>query len=489
MDFKDYFKYSLLDNENDFNRIYLGDFINKFYDNHVDIDKIPFSLYLVELLPYVGRILTLNQVHIVHSQQQNKKIPINCYSLAVFKSGGGKGYIKSILDGLFSNYTDFELKKVFDARCCQLIQEAHNNPDYNAVQLKQAIRDLKIEFQGIDSVRDITRAGIRNLGETLKKFDKPTGGVFIYIDEFAKYLNSAKNNDIKNDFISAALEISELGQLEGTILAKEKFEGIKFLPVNMLMATTGNRLMQGDLSKEFIDMLIDGWARRLLIAYPLNDTMSKENSNDGLMFEDPKLFLQLNKSNWDVESYNSLKLTIDLIIKNSYDRTELYLSDECWELVELYRHYCEYMGKKQKEGSLIQIELLNRHWKALKLVGIIHAIDSKMNNSLISIDEYRKAVYIVEYFSYHLNRLVLGRVYTDIDFLLDVFKDNLDKEIGLNDIYQNPNMRNINLKYKQFTTWFRENIIIIKQELERQGYQLKSKNFKYKLIIKPNNEL
>ena len=470
--FEDFYDYSLLNLESNFDRFKLGYFVNAFYDNNFNLtssDNIPFSLYLVGLLPFICRLLTLNQVYISLPNEINSKIPINCYSFGFFGSGGGKGRVASALSEIMSEYSK-RLKNKFDIQRNKLILELQQK-GYTQKQESQLIDELKRTFKGNDLLGDITTAGFRSSAEKFSQFEKPIGGIFIIIDEFSEFIRYCMKNELKNDTLTTFFKIYDNGKLAGTQLKEKSYESIDFLPTNIVMTGTYKKLQNGDIGQFFRQKLDEGLARRAIMALPSANEMAffEKRNNDDYLKNPIEHFNSQKTMNTFI--YQNLKKEIIEIIDNSENLKELKLDEDALLIFYNYKEHC-YQRSKNIKDELLKVEMINRFWKALKLAGVYHCLNTKLGTSVLGLDAFRQAIYTVEYFGFHFKRFIENENVLETDYIIKILLENIDKLMTGRDISRHRYFKEIKMGRRTPKQFLKDNTQQIREDCLAMGYLL-----------------
>jgi len=475
------FQYSLLPSESLFKKELLGDFINICHNTQFNTrigDNMPFSLYLIELMVFMCDLLAINRVNVADINS-NDVVVCNCYAFAFYNSGVGKGRTYNILHDLFKPVRE-KMKENFETKKIALITaiQLQNLPKN---QERQEIKEINKQMTYVNSQSDFTRAGIRNIYDAYLYFDKPIGGLFQYFDEFSDYLVSLKGNTLKNDALSAMYGLYDKGKLGGSALADRKIAEMDFFPVNLLGVSHFVTLIEKNIFNEFVGRLNGGLARRSLFACESQKELDLLKNKSKINHrENPLGFLQENDKPFDYESFNYLQNYLIQIIKNSRINNCLILNEDAKIIYKLYVKECKDRAEKTVDKTL-SVEKLNRFWKVLKLSAVFHALNSQLNNNIITCNDILQSIYIVEYFGFHLERFLSIIPDTDTDILFNIFNDKIDTWLTVYDIAKHKYFRKINIGNRYPRQWIIDNMKGVIEYAKYNNCELIREKYKFML--------
>jgi hypothetical protein len=347
------------------------------------------------------------------SQEVPTSIMINLFA----PSGDGK-------DGALTSGRT-ALKEAYDLVQDKLIEEAQNKA--KAITIKQDIKNKRKE--GIDE------ADIEGSDEGWEKnYREPSKGVV----KMANYQSLTAEADLiqKNSIGNIFLQISEFGS---SLSTKQDLEDIMVLVGELYDIGVAPEDLKK--TKELKTSAIDGIAISCLVHSSLtpilNNAKAKEkllnfygmflgrrtftgvttltDSTEGLTLESSVSEIILNedsKSNEvdslldEIGSYgvNSVSRLI-----NNINLRRLSLSDKARDLYVIYKKINRVYRKlayfnhiEFKQNGLL-VELINRHWKAIKLAGVWALADG---TSEISADHMKQAIYYTEFMGKHFRYLL-----------------------------------------------------------------------------------
>ena len=76
----------------------------------------------------------------------------------------------------------------------------------------------------------------------------------------------------------------------------------------------------------------------------------------------------------------------------------------------------------------------------------MHALNNKFEDNVITVEDIRQAIYIVEYFSFHYERFLTGGGADDIDIILSIFKENKNKWLQMKDLTRHHDFKKLAFK-------------------------------------------
>lgn len=459
-------------------------------------ENLCFSSAFIVLLVQLSRPLNFFKFYIDLSQESNKpKIPMNVYGINILKSGGGKGLTNNIMKGLLDfDYTKREFIK-------QMGEDILKSEDFNDDEKKNInknINKLK-KVAEIEEQSSASTAGMRTMNEKFKEIfselgiedneEKWIGSAFFNLQELADSLENANSYD--KDFFSTLKEMYDLGDFSAKALKTELLSSIKRFYISFLGATTDKTLQNNpEVSRLLNNFFISGHARRSLVSMPSNQEIkivnSQQKNTDGLSLR------ELFEAKRFVESEDVAKIKKQ--VKNNICRfanrarngeKSIKITDECYFYYMVYKLLCAERAKEVNSG-ILELEIENRFWKALKISGILALYDGAFS---ITPDYFCEAVKIVEYYSHHFKRFLNNRV-TDVndkivELLLDNKKDG--KVCGITNLALRTN-NEVNSYRKENVTsgdFIKKTMKEVEEVLDKIGYQLycEKKGYRGKTIV------
>ena len=459
-------------------------------------ENLCFSSAFIVLLVQLSRPLNFFKFYIDLSQESNKpKVPMNVYGINILKSGGGKGLTNNIMKGLL----DFEYtKREFINQMGEDIIDRGNFNEDEKKNINKNINKLR-NVANVEEQASASTAGMRLMNENyleiysnlglIDKEDKWVGSAFFNLQEMADSLENANSYD--KDFFSTLKEMYDLGEFSAKALKTGMLSAIRQFYISFLGATTDKTLQNNpEVSRLLNNFFISGHARRSLVSMPsdkeFNIVSSQQKNTDGMSLR------ELFEAKKFVESEDVIQIRKQ--IKNNICRfasmarkgeKAIKLSDECYFYYMVYKMLCAERAKDVNSG-ILELEVENRFWKALKISGILALYDGAFN---ITPDYFCEAVKIVEYYSHHFRRFLNNRV-TDVndkivELLLDSKKDG--KLCGITNLALRTN-NEVNSYRKENVTsgdFIKKAMKDVEEVLDKIGYQLfiDKKGYRGKTIV------
>ena len=432
-------------------------------------ENLCFSSGFSVMLAHLSRPLNFYKINIHLTQESNKPyVPMNIYIMNILSSGGGKGLSNNVMEDLLSfekSKNDF-INEVFMSE----------NPSKEDKIILEKLKSLsKCEI-----LNDATTAGLRNLHKGFKdsinnlNILNDFGSAFYNLEEFADYLETS--GSFQKDFLSSLKEIYDLGNLGGKVLADNVKEPIKKFYVSFVASTTDKTLQEnGKVSSLFNQYLISGNARRSLMAVPgiieFEKINNKAKKNDGLNLRE--LFEATRYNSEDscdlLRQKISQKVTrFKEMLQN--DKNSIELTSEAYFYYSVYKKYCSRRAENIS-GSILKVEMENRHWKALKISGLLmlyvedycHEINEKY---------YLEAIKIVEYYSFHLKRFLRNRVMGVADKIAEILIDSIKNGITRKDLMGNNEVNSYRPSNMTSSKFIESQMSEVEELLEHYGYRL-----------------
>lgn len=389
-------------------------------------DNLCFSSAFIVILAQLSRPLNFYKFHIDLYQESNQpKVPMNIYGINILKSGGGKGLTNNIVKGLLNfDYT----KKEYVRNLCKSLSYGLN--DNEKKEFNKNTRKI-LAIIDAEEQASASTAGMRVAEDELKTLfsaigleeKKWVGSAFYNLQELADSLENASNYD--KDFFSTLKEMYDLGEFSAKALKTGIMGSIKRFYISFLGATTDKTLQSNPRTARLLNnFFISGHARRSLISMPcakeMNIVESKKKKTDGLTLKE----LVNAKKYVETSAVTDIKNQIENNIRRIADdarmgKISIKLTDECYFYYIVYKLLCAEKAKKVN-SNILELEMENRFWKALKISGILAYYDGATE---ISEDYFCEAVKIVEYYAHHFKRCLNNRV-TDVnDKIIELLMD------------------------------------------------------------------
>lgn len=444
---------------------------------------IPPDALLLSAIVKISQIAGINKVQVSSTtiDTSDNCTPANIYGITFLESGSGKdkplrdidkNLIHAIKEDFYRRASDYRATK---AATTEKQAESKYGTKQSAERSKfisnNSARFLPLEMS------NATPEGFIASREAFQ--DARFGSTFIKISEFGDYITS--DNKTREEFLSIVSEVFDHGDSGPKILKSEK-ESIEITNVSSsaIFHTASSGLLSGKGRDKLFIFLNRGVARRSLICYPspiaIDDKTIEEIYEESKIATNEVKSLQEELKQCFMHMYTSTKnLTdgtlADAIIEKLPSNTYIY-SDEANDRIEMYQIENNIEARRildNTEAAGLKSELTGRHWRALKLSGLIAAFEHP-DQKTVEIDDLEKAIEICTNFAKQMARFYKAKPTSESEMLLNHFLENKDKWISTMDL------RSMWFVHKdKFTQWFNNSIDPLAEELEDRGYTLESK--------------
>lgn len=449
--------------------------------------------FLMPLIPDTPVIALIQMINVKFSQIvshyrcsftiTSNGIPklINYYGLTFMDSGMGKDkplmFLEDYITNSYQEHFQHESSSWFKLKTDEVISESETlkskaaKDKYLEANLP---RTLNIEMS------DATAEGFAKVRATFQ--EAGFGGTFVKIDEFGDYITS--DNNTRQEFLSA-LKTAYDGNLGLKEIKTEKTTSVtKNIPSNAIFYTSKAGLFTGKNNDKLMRFLNRGMARRCFVCCPddsdLTGYHTYKNSEYNTMDE---IFVEKDLEINAIENSKQFSEIVSKILNNTYNDAVYALNDNAYIAYKYYVKLCKGRAqkfKKEFESGLIS-ELLGRHWKMLKLAGII-AVVSHPELKEITAKDILYAVYQTELFGLHFQRFYGANDETDDHKLFKFFLKNRNNWVSKSEIRCE---KFVNENY--FKHWFSENLQLVMERAEAENLTIIEKKFtrntiKYKMI-------
>ena len=381
-----------------------------------------------------------------------KPAPVNMYSMAFLRSGGGKDSAMSFMRLIYKPFMDEyqqEINDIVDQRLEELQLEAQRKglkgKAYMDYVDKRALRRVALIYN------DGTYESLPKIASTVAALGR--GSLNYSFSEFMDYLNNNPHSPfltlLKTSYDDGYIQAKSTKGQDEVINVQATFNVISY-------ATMDN--VSRVLDKQFRDQLVGGYGRRFLMIYPSDSEYRKQGEYNPDTDAALDSYLQAMQS--AVAGYKSMfeKHNMFKFSEESRVRLTKYNAsndDKAMTIIDT-------------SGAALCNEMRARAWRASKISALFHMMDMspKMTDEeagTISIKSVEQAIYFVEYCAEHYIRFAeTPKTDTDIDLLYKFLKKNLGKTLTMADITKQPFIGNRNIRS------FLENNVPIIDDLARQ---------------------
>jgi len=434
----------------------------------------PKESLILALIVKISQSLMLNRVSVTFSETTT---PINIYALNFMGSGEGKDKPLKILDSeimdTYKNMFNEKMRDYIVKEEKKVLEKADDKYKSGRAEKEKFIEQQKPR-QLVSELSDATLEGFLAMRQAFATAG--FGGTFVKISEFGDYITSQNNSRL--EFISAITEIYDFGDSKPKIIKGEReYSEVNGVPSTILFHTSLSGLLEGNANKQLLTFLNRGLGRRCFISCPDPLPASFEGTRELLFQEYKDTITSANNMITDVKQMFSNAIGYTKINNNFRftEEADLILFD-----YKLYNHYRASQRDYYEEDAL-RAELKNRHWKCLKLAGLIAAFEHPKKNE-VTTDDLQVAIYITELFGFHLASFFGKQEIEGYQKLYGFLKYNLNKWVSKTDIRSQRFVGKNN-----FTRWLEENIQFSEELASKDGYTLEkedngSRGEKYRLV-------
>lgn len=432
---------------------------------------MPRALAFLVACVKVGSICGLNNVEVKSSMVGGDAgtTAANIYVLTFLNSAGGKDKSLRDIDRALCDFIDSDFQE--RARSARL--ERLKGLKEESIELFPDNETEQKKYQTANR----PRALVRELSDaTLEGFvamrqayyQAGWGGTFVKISEFGDYITS--DNMARFEFLSMLTEVYDHGDNNAKITKGER-ENVPVynVPSNAIMHTSPAGLLTGKNRERLMNFLNRGIARRALVCYPEREIVFEtEDIMANIEIKKKKkaeaVALQPQLKSYFEAFYNNTKCDFD----TTYNTNNTFVLTEAAEQI-LAQYEVANMIESSKisendELSGVASELSGRHWKALKLSGIIAAFEHPDNKIVTDLD-VEAAIAMCDEYGGHLKRFYKAEPTAGYEKLYDYFARENSVWKTLTDIRAERFVAK-----DQFTRWFNENIDTVAEMLDQAGY-------------------
>ncbi|MCH9665533.1 MAG: DUF3987 domain-containing protein [Gammaproteobacteria bacterium] len=336
------------------------------------------KFFRVILLYFIAKMASAMQVTMV--TKDTGEIPVNLYAIALATSGFGKNRSISIIeDSFISQFRQNFTNTIFPGLADKAIQDyaikTHNAT--TGTGINEYIKTIKEEFKKMGSyLFEFDEATVPALKQLRQKvLMAGCGSINLQIDEIGS--NLLKSDDV----LTAFLDLYDLGITKNKLI-KSTTDNLRSVilegrtAANMLLFGTPSKLLDnGPVEKTFMSFLDTGFARRCVFALGDTEDDIEEMTPAELQKMATDIFntiTQLNTSPtmnyWsdtfgDMADFDKHKLQIDV-------------PDQVSISLHSYRLQCEKLATTVPDQDTVKkAEMQHRHFKALKVAGILAFIE------------------------------------------------------------------------------------------------------------------
>jgi len=312
-------------------------------------------------------------------------IPVNFYGMMLASSGVGKGKITNLLEenitGMFEERFMKQLApEVSDDRLHFLAeQRAITNGTSEPIELAEVLKEWNRLPKHLYSFSDATIEGVKAKRVKLSMIE--LGATNLEIDEIA--LNIERVSEV----LALFLEAYDIGKAKQKLIKVDSNSESLKVPANAFFFGTPARLLNGGKAEKiFIDLLAQGYARRMFFGYLSDEVEAIEISTQDKLAAMRDMSVAANM--------DEVKLYFAKFADKRYQGKVLSIIDEVATIIIDYEKDCIKRAKSFKRHQEIErAEISHRYWKVVKLAGILCFIDDRDS---ISEEDVTDAIAVAE---------------------------------------------------------------------------------------------
>lgn len=321
----------------------------------------------------------ITQTGVNFKQYANSKPAIlSYYGINFMNSGSSKDYSVDCINNYLIPFVEKSLKDKI---------ETYKEDYYNEHMLNATTKTQKAQVEkDVQNIRvanyELHNPNCTGLYKEAEQINKiHFGSLFIRIGEFGDYLDSivGNNNPSKKELYQKLKEIYE-GTIAPSIIASDsKREVLKNIPVQVLIYTDFENLLNPKIKQYYIASLKTGQARRGFVYMPLDKNRKisyprKPEEKNEAIFE----LLSLQKRYKEIfDNLNNLK-------NKTFD-----LSGDAQEYLYDYNCRCIDFFNDSKDDIIVRLEKKESFWKITKLAVVYGILDG--SNNLIKMKHVKMA--------------------------------------------------------------------------------------------------
>lgn len=397
----------------------------------------------------------------VKFKQYNNAISksLSYYAINFMASGAAKDYtidcINNYLLDFIEPYLDNELKtykqKYYEEQYAARVVGA--NPK-NRSKIEQQIEEELEQIRVVNT--EIEEANLTGVYEEARQIEKVgIGAIFIRIPELGDYIDSATRMDKDKRSLMKKMKNIYEGTITPSIIGGDKKrKPVKDIPVQALMYTDFENLLDPQNNKFFKEMLKTGYARRCFIYMPQNEDRKINYPTD------PRVL------NEQIYKAKSLQQQLHQIFERLMPR-ELLFSEEAQDWIYDYKCKCiDEVNKMLHKKSIIATDVSESFWKIQKL-SVLYAVLDDPFTPLVDSKHIEMAASFYKCISPSLRYVMEKREKTVVERVAEYI---VEQERPL--ITKMELRKQKFVSEREFTDWLSKNFDAVKEELSVMGYSI-----------------
>ena len=384
---------------------------------------------------------------------------LSYYAINFMASGAAKDYaidcINNYLLDFLEPYLDDELNKYkehyYEEQYTTRVIGA--NPK-NRAKIEQQIEEELNQIRVVNT--EIEEANLTGVYEEARQIEKVgVGAIFIRIPELGDYIDSATRMDKDKRSLMKKMKNIYEGTITPSIIGGDKKrKPIKDIPVQALMYTDFENLLDPQNNKFFKEMLKTGYARRCFIYMPQTEDHKINYPTDPRVLDE-----QICKA-------RGIRQQLQHIFTRLTAK-ELIFSEEAQDWIYQYKCKCiDKVNKMRHKKSIIATDLSESFWKIQKL-SVLYAVLDDPFTVLIDSTHVQMAASFYECISPSLKYVMERRETTVVEQVAEYI---VEQERPL--ITKMELRKQKFVSEREFTDWLNKNFEAIKEELGLLGYSI-----------------
>lgn len=378
----------------------------------------------------------------VKFKQYKHSLPLvlSYYGINFLQSGSQKDYVIDLIDKYI---LDFLPKKAneYIAKYKEKIIEGYYLQIQNDKKRDKKIEEFEATLRPPQiNISDATTSAIYLEASQISKIGM--GSLFIKISELGDYIDAiVKGDQQKKDFFEKLKDIYD-GKIMPRLVLIDKREALYNIPVQILLYSDFDNLLDEKTSDYFKRILKTGMARRCFIYIP----KTKRKFNQSVGWEKKE---QNQKYICDIAK--QLEQIYDAIPENAIYE----FNEESKTLLEKYKNECIERHNNlidEEEDSIVLIDLKESFWKITKLSVVYHVINYP-KSTLITVESIEKAIDFYSEISQYLHILLDKKAKTAEDNLYKFLTRHFMKRTT---IYKKEIRDKKFVNGNNFSKWFNE---------------------------------
>ena len=384
---------------------------------------------------------------------------LSYYAINFMASGAAKDYtidcINNYLLGFVEPYLDDALNKYKE----QYYEEQYTtrvlgaNPK-NRGKIEQQIEEELNQIRVVNT--EIEEANLTGVYEEARQIERVgIGAIFIRIPELGDYIDSATRMDKDKRSLMKKMKNIYEGTITPSIIGGDKKRRpIKDIPVQALMYTDFENLLDPQNNKFFKEMLKTGYARRCFIYMPQN--------------EDQKINYPTDPRVLDEQIYKARGLQQQLQrIFDKLSTRELIFSEEAQDWIYKYKCKCiDDVNQMRHKKSIIATDISESFWKIQKL-SVLYAVLDDPFTTLVDSKHVQMAASFYKQISPSLKYVMERREMTVVEQVAEYI---IEQERPI--ITKMELRKQKFVSEREFTDWLNKNFDAVKEELNVLGYSI-----------------